>query len=82
VMNAILPVSWSLCVDLGRTHSGAVSGAMNTSGQLGSFLSSVAFGYIVQSFGSYDRALIPLAVMLVAGGCIFAAINPGEKPLV
>src|SRR5262249_31303982 len=35
VMNAMLPVSWSLCVDLGRTHSGAVSGAMNTSGQLG-----------------------------------------------
>jgi hypothetical protein len=37
---------------------------MNTAGQIGSFLSSVAFGYMVESFGSYDRALLPLAFML------------------
>ena len=42
VMNGMLPVSWSLAVDLGREHSGAVSGAMNTADQIGSFLSSVA----------------------------------------
>jgi len=29
--------------------------------RIGSFLSSVAFGYMVESFGSYDRALLPLA---------------------
>ncbi len=78
VMNGMLPVSWALCVDLGRGHSGAVSGAMNTAGQLGSLLSSVAFGYMVEGFGSYDRALMPLAAMLVLGGCLFALINPGE----
>jgi predicted MFS family arabinose efflux permease len=76
VMNGMLPVSWSLAVDLGREHSGAVSGAMNTAGQIGSFLSSVAFGYMVESFGSYDRALLPLAFMLVMSGWMFALIKP------
>ena len=76
VMNGMLPVSWSLAVDLGREHSGAVSGAMNTAGQIGSFLSSVAFGYMVESFGSYDRALLPLAFMLVMSGWTFALIKP------
>jgi len=81
VMNGMLPVSWSLCVDLGREHSGAVSGAMNTAGQIGSFVSSVCFGYIVQASGSYDRGLLPLAAMLIVSGSIFAAIRPGDKPL-
>ena len=80
VMNAMLPVSWSLAVDLAREHAGAVSGAMNTAGQIGSFLSSVAFGYMVQGFGSYDRAILPLAFMLVVGGLVFALIKPPERP--
>ena len=75
-MNGMLPVAWALSVDLGREHSGAVSGAMNTAGQIGSFLSSVAFGYMVESFGSYDRAILPLAFMLVVSGSVFAFINP------
>lgn len=79
VMNAMLPVSWSLCVDLGGKHSGAVSGAMNMAGQAGSFVSSVAFGYFIEWFGSYDRALMPLAAMLLLGGIVFATINPGER---
>lgn len=76
VMNAMLPVSWSLAVDLGGEHSGTVAGAMNTAGQIGSFFSSVAFGYMVESFGSYDRALLPLAFMLVLSGSAFALIKP------
>ena len=79
VMNGMLPVSWSLAVDLAGEHAGSVSGAMNTAGQIGSFLSSVAFGYMVQSFGSYDLALLPLAFMLLASGAIFALIRPADK---
>lgn len=78
VMNGMLPVSWSLCVDLGGEHSGAISAAMNTGGQIGSFASAVCFGYLVERFGSYSRALMPLAGLLIVGGCLFAAIDPGE----
>jgi nitrate/nitrite transporter NarK len=78
-MDMMLPVSWSICVDMAREHSGAVSGAMNTAGQLGSLISSVAFGYWVEWFGSYDRALMPLAVMLLVSGALFASLNPSEE---
>lgn len=79
VMNSMLPVAWSVCVDLGGEHSGAVSGAMNMAGQIGSFISSVAFGYFVTLFGSYDRALLPLAIMLLLSGMVFATIDPSER---
>jgi nitrate/nitrite transporter NarK len=81
IMNAMLPVAWSLCVDLGGQHAGAVSGAMNMAGQIGSFISSVAFGYLIGWFGSYDLALTPLAGMLILSGIMFALIDPSE-PLI
>lgn len=40
--------------------------------------SSVAFGYMVRSFGSYDRAILPLAFMLVVRGSVFALIRPAR----
>jgi MFS transporter, ACS family, glucarate transporter len=81
VMSAMLPVSWSLCVDLGRARAGTISGAMNMAGQAGSLISSVAFGYLVEWLGSYDRALMPLAAMLIVSGLLFASIDPGATVL-
>ena len=78
-MGMMIPVSWSICVDLAREHVGAVSGAMNTAGQLGSLISSVAFGYLVEWTGSYDRALMPLAAALVVSGFLFASIDPSRE---
>jgi MFS transporter, ACS family, glucarate transporter len=79
LMDAMLPITWSLCVDLGREHSGAVSAAMNMAGQVGSLISGVGFGYLVQLIGSYDRALMPLAAMLIVSGCLYAAIKPTRQ---
>jgi MFS family permease len=78
-MDLMLPVAWSVCVDAGRDHAGAISGAMNMAGQVGSLISSVAFGYWVEWSGSYDRALMPLAAMLIVSGCVFATIDPAKK---
>lgn len=44
--------SWTVCSDLGREHTGAVSGAMNMMGALGSFACSLAFPYALRSTGS------------------------------
>lgn len=38
--------SWSLCIDIGREHAGTVSGTMNMAGNLGSFVTSLAFPYL------------------------------------
>lgn len=79
-MNFMLPVTWALCVDLGRKHAGSVTGSMNMAGQIGSFISSVAFGYLVKWLGNYNDALVPLAAMLVLSGLLYLGINPA-KPL-
>lgn len=78
-MDLMLPVAWSICVDMGGEHAGAISGAMNTAGQIGSFISAIAFGYWVEWLKSYDRALMPLAAMLIVSGCLFAFIDPSRK---
>lgn len=78
-MDLMLPVAWSICVDTGGQHAGAISGAMNTAGQAGSLISSVAFGYWVEWYGNYDRALMPLAAMLIVSGCLFATIDPTKN---
>jgi len=44
--------SWAFSIDIGRGHSGAVSGAMNMAGNLGSFLTSLAFPYLQLLTGS------------------------------
>lgn len=42
-----LSPSWSFCIDIGRHHAGAVSGTMNMAGNLGSFVTSLAFPYLM-----------------------------------
>ena len=78
-MDCFLPVAWAVCLDIGRKYAGAVTGSMNMAGQLGSFLSSVAFGYMVGYFGNYNIPLIPLAAMLFVSAALFLKIDPNEQ---
>ena len=47
-----LPPSWSFCIDIGRKNAGAVSGTMNMAGNLGSFVTGLAFPYLYAWTGS------------------------------
>lgn len=69
------PVVWTACLDIGATRGGAVSGFMNTAGQIGGALSSVIFGYLVQFSGSYNTPLIPMAVLLLMGALLWAKVD-------
>lgn len=71
-----LPVAWAVCLDVGQKNVGAVSGAMNMAGQLGSFLTTVLFGYLVTYFGSYDAPLVPIAFMSLIGAFAWLRIDP------
>ena len=44
--------SWTVCIDIARKNSGAVSGTMNMAGNLGSFITSLAFPYLLAWTGS------------------------------
>jgi sugar phosphate permease len=78
-MDCMLPVSWALCLDVGRKYAGTVSGTMNMAGQVGSFSSSVAFGYLVTYFGSYNAPLYPMAALLFVSALFFARIDPTKQ---
>jgi MFS family permease len=79
-MDCMLPVSWAVCLDVGRKYAGTISGAMNMAGQIGSFLTSTLFGYVVHYFqGDYNKPLIPMAGMLLASAVIYLFINPNRQ---
>jgi hypothetical protein len=44
----MLPMAWAVCLDVGTSMPGAMSDALNTADQLGSTLTSLAFGYLVR----------------------------------
>jgi sugar phosphate permease len=69
----------TVAVDIGKKHVGAIVGAVNTVASVGGFLFSVSFGYFVNWFGSYDRALIPVAVVLTVGALLWFRIDATEE---
>jgi MFS family permease len=79
-MDCMLPVSWAVCMDVGKKYAGTVSGSMNMAGQVGSFASTVLFGYMVGWFGgSYNKPLIPLACCLLVSAFLFTLIDPTKQ---
>jgi len=48
---------------------------MNMSAQVGGFISSLAFGYIVDAFGSYDAPFVPMALLLGVGAILWLRID-------
>jgi len=49
-----LSPSWALCVDIGKQNSGMASGTMNMAGNIGSFLTAIAFPYLMAWTGSVN----------------------------
>lgn len=70
---------FGVCLDIGHEHAGAMVGLMNTSSQVGGLVSSVAYGYIVDRFGSYDAPFIPMAALLFVGALMWLKIDASEE---
>ena len=62
-----LPPSWTSCIDIGGKQSGSVSGTMNMAGNIGSFIVSLAFPYLLLAFGSAQAFFIVGAALNVLG---------------
>lgn len=75
IMDLMLPSAWAICLDIGGSHSGAVTGAMNMAGQLGGFLCTLIFGYVVKYFNSYDAPLVLIAGMMLLAAFLFSRID-------
>jgi predicted MFS family arabinose efflux permease len=62
-----------------RCVAGATVGAMNTAAQVGSFVSSLMFGYLVDHYGNYDAPFIPMAGLLLIGAWLWVKVNPAKQ---
>lgn len=67
--------SWAFCIDLGGKNSGSVSGAMNTAGNLGSFVSANAFPWIQAWFGSANPYFYLLCVLNIASALAWTRMS-------
>jgi ACS family glucarate transporter-like MFS transporter len=64
-----LSPSWTLCIDIAGDRTGTLSGAMNMFGNIGSFVSSVAFPLLLRWTGASDAYFYcAAAINLVAAG--------------
>jgi predicted MFS family arabinose efflux permease len=80
------PIVFTACLDIGGRRGGAVTGFMNTAGQVGGALSSVVFGYMVKAYGNYDAPMIPMAILLGAGMLLWGKVDvtrriEGQAPI-
>ena len=79
VIDLMLPSAWAICSDIGGRYSGAVSGAMNTAGNIGGFVCATAFGYLIEATGNFNAPLFVITAMLVISAVLFLAIDPTKK---
>jgi ACS family glucarate transporter-like MFS transporter len=70
---------FGVCLDIGRKHAGSMVGLMNTSAALGGMVSSIAYGYIVEAFGSYDAPFIPMAGLLLIGAIAWFKVDASSE---
>ena len=73
-----LPPSWALCIDIGRRHAGAVSGTMNMAGNIGSFVTSLAFPYLQAWTGSVVPFFFVGAGLNLLAVALWAFVRPDK----
>jgi nitrate/nitrite transporter NarK len=75
----MLPAAWAVCLDIGGARAGLITGIMNTAGQLGGFVCSVVFGYVVKATGSYNAPVWGVAAMVMTAAILFTRIDPTRQ---
>ncbi|MEZ5356446.1 MAG: MFS transporter [Bryobacteraceae bacterium] len=71
-----LSPSWVTAGDIGGQYTGTVSGAMNTAGNLGALVSSLAFPYLIAWTGTAKTYFYVTAALNVAGAVCWWRIRP------
>jgi ACS family glucarate transporter-like MFS transporter len=74
-----LSPSWSLCIDIGGRHAGAVSGTMNMAGNLGSAITGLAFPYLLGWTGGATTFFYVGALLNVLAVGVWMLIRTDRK---
>ena len=74
-----LGASWSTCLDIGGSHAGVVSAAMNTSGQIGSVLSPLMVTFLLGRLGDWNVPLFVMGGLFLMGALCWGLIDPRNR---
>ena len=74
-----LSPSWSFCIDIGKEHSGAVSGTMNMAGNIGSFITALAFPYLLSWTGSEIPFFYIAAALALLSIFVWMQMDPEKE---
>src|SRR5262245_6115519 len=70
---------FGVCLDIGGKHAGSMVGLMNMTAQVGGLLGSIAYGYIVNYFQSYNAPFVPMAALLFVGAMLWFKIDASRE---
>jgi MFS family permease len=71
------PISWTTAMDIGGENVGAVSGFMNTLGQLGASIAPAVTGFLLQLTGNgWNFTFYAWALIYAAGAICWMTIDP------
>ncbi len=74
-----LSPSWSFCIDIGKENAGAVSGTMNMAGNLGAFVTIIAFPYLLGWTGSHETFFYVCATLSVTAIIMWLFMDPDKS---
>jgi MFS family permease len=75
IMDLMLPSAWAMCMSLGGQFGGTATGMMNTAGNLGGWVCTVVFGYVIKITGDYNLPIRIIALMVLIAAGLFALID-------
>ena len=71
--------SWTVCIDIARKNAGTVSGTMNMAGNLGSFITALAFPYLLKWTGTHQTFFYVGAALNCAAFSVWLLVRPQRK---
>jgi MFS family permease len=79
----LLGSAWGVCLDVAGPHAGLVTGAMNTAGQIGAFLSPIILPYMLDDPRRPEDWALPLYIaggLYLLGATCWLLVDP-RRPL-
>ncbi|MCK5461415.1 MAG: MFS transporter [Bacteroidales bacterium] len=73
-----LSPSWAFCIDIGKENTGAVSGTMNMAGNLGAFVTILAFPYLLEWTGKHETFFYVCSSLSVIAIIMWLFMNPDK----
>ncbi len=74
-----LSPSWAFCIDIGKEDAGFVSGTMNMAGNLGAFVTIIAFPYLFKWTNKYEPFFIICAILSILAIVLWFSLDPRKS---